>query len=190
MPKHHVYHGSFLLDYRYLGRLPEVKHQIIDMRLNASGVRDTARVLRISTDTVLRELRKKEAALESVNTAFLRTHKPDDMAVAIERAGEDAEMDEMWSFVGNKGNPRWLWHAIDHHTGAVLAYVFGRRKDASLFAAQSAAGAPFGLTRFYTDHWGAYERHLDPDMHSPGKRNTQKIEQASDATHTDQTFGP
>ena len=44
--------GSFLLDYRYLGRLPEVKHQIIAMSLNASGVRDTARVLRISTDTV------------------------------------------------------------------------------------------------------------------------------------------
>src|ERR671913_2649614 len=44
--------GSFLLDYRYLGRLPEVKHQIVDMSLNASGVRDTARVLRISTDTV------------------------------------------------------------------------------------------------------------------------------------------
>jgi len=38
-------------------------------------------------------------------------------------------MDEMWSFVGNKGNPRWLWHAIDHHTGKVLAYVFGRRQD-------------------------------------------------------------
>ena len=104
--------GSFLLDYRYLGWLSEVKHQIIDMSLNASGVRDTARVLRISTDTVLRELRKKEAALESVHTAFLRTRDPDDIAVAIERAGEDAEMDEMWSFVGNKGNPRWLWHAI------------------------------------------------------------------------------
>jgi transposase-like protein len=58
--------GSFLLDYRYLGRLPEVKHQIIDMGLNASGVRDTARVLRIRTDTVLSALRKKEAALESV----------------------------------------------------------------------------------------------------------------------------
>jgi transposase-like protein len=42
--------GSFLLDYRYLGRLPEVKHQIIDMSLNASGVRDTARVLRIAAD--------------------------------------------------------------------------------------------------------------------------------------------
>src|SRR6266702_7263666 len=95
--------GSFLLDYRYLGRLPAVKHQIIDRSLDASGVRDTARVLRISTDTVLSELRKKEAALESVNTAFLRTHNPDDMAVAIERAG-GAEIDEMWSFVEKKGN--------------------------------------------------------------------------------------
>ncbi|HSX79894.1 MAG TPA: IS1 family transposase, partial [Candidatus Saccharimonadia bacterium] len=149
--------------------------QILDMSLNASGVRDTARVLRISTDTVLRELRRKEAALESVNTAFLRTRNPDDIAVAIERAGEDAEMDEMWSFVGHKGNPRWLWHAIDHHTGAVLAYVFGRRTDA-VFLQLKALLEPFGLTRFYTDHWGAYKRHLDPDMHSPGKRHTQKIE--------------
>ena len=55
--------GSFLLDYSNRGCLPEVKHQIIDMSLNASGIRDTARVLRISTDTVLRALRKKEAAL-------------------------------------------------------------------------------------------------------------------------------
>jgi hypothetical protein len=90
--------GSFLLDYRNRGCLPEVKHTIIDMSLNASGVRDTARVLRISTDTVLSELKKKEAALESVNTALLRTLPPDEVTVAIERAGE-AEMDEIWSFV-------------------------------------------------------------------------------------------
>ena len=52
---------SFLLEYRYQGRLPEVKQQIIAMSLNASGMRDTARVLRISTDTVLRALRKKRS---------------------------------------------------------------------------------------------------------------------------------
>src|SRR5215831_15223893 len=93
--------GSFLLDYCNRGCLPEVKQQIIDMSLNASGVRDTARVLRISTDTVLSELKKKEAALESVNTALLRILHPDEVTVAIERAGE-AEMDEMWSFVGRR----------------------------------------------------------------------------------------
>ena len=94
--------GSFLLDYRNRGCLPEVKQTIIDMSLNASGIRDTARVLRISTDTVLSELKKKEGVLESVNTALLRTLNPEQIAVDIEQAGE-AEMDEMWSFVGNKG---------------------------------------------------------------------------------------
>jgi insertion element IS1 protein InsB len=27
----------------------------------------------------------------------------------------------MWSFVGAKATERWLWHAIDHPTGKVLA---------------------------------------------------------------------
>src|SRR5207247_5899969 len=110
---------------------------------------------------------------ESVNTALLRTLNPEQVTVDIEQAGE-AEMDEMWSFVGNKGNPRWLWHAIDHHTGAVLAYVFGRRKD-EVFLRRKALLEPFGLTRFYTDTWGAYSRHLDSDVHSRGKGITQKI---------------
>jgi len=120
--------GSFLLDYCNRGCLPEVKHTIIDMSLNASGVRDTARVLHICPNTVLRELKKKEAVLESVNTAVLRTLNPTEVAWDVERAGE-TEMDEMWSFVRNKSSPRWLWHAIDHHTGKVLAYVFGRRTE-------------------------------------------------------------
>src|SRR2546425_9885273 len=144
------------------------------MRLNASGSRETARVLRISTDTVLSELKKKEAALESVNSALLRTINPEEMTVAIERAGE-AEMDERGSFVGTKDDQRWLWHAIDHHTGAVLAYVFGRRTD-EVFLRLKALLEPFGLTRYYTDYWGAYTRHLDSDEHCPGKRNAQKIE--------------
>ena len=35
---------------------------------------------------------------------------------------------------------------------------------------------PFGIKKFYTDDWGAYERHLDEDKHTVGKKNTQKIE--------------
>ena len=155
--------GSFLLDYRNRGYVPEVKRTIIDMSLNASGVRDTARVLRISTDTVLSELKKKEPVLESVNTALLSTRKRDEITVGIERAGE-AEMDEMWSFIGKKKEQRWLWHAIDHLTGAVLAYVFGRRQD-EVFLKLKGLLEPFGITQYYTDYWGAYTRHLDPDVH-------------------------
>jgi transposase-like protein len=39
-----------------------VKRQIIDLTLNGSGIRDTARVLRISTDTVIHELKKKKGS--------------------------------------------------------------------------------------------------------------------------------
>ena len=88
---------------------------------------------------------------------------------------EEAECDEMWSFVGSKAQQRWLWYAIDHATGKILAYVLGSRKDEA-FIKLKAFLKPFGITRFYTDDWGAYERHLEPENHSVGKENTQKIE--------------
>ena len=91
------------------------------------------------------------------------------------RRGLSSELDEMWSYVARKSNPRWLWHAIDHRTGRVLAYVFGRRQD-DVFLKLKALLEPFGITTFYTDGWGAYERHLDAEKHQVGKENTQKIE--------------
>ena len=96
------------------------------------------------------------------------------ITVEIQRVDE-AELDEMWSYVGNKSNPRWLWHAIDHASGQVLAYVMGDRKDHVLVSLKALL-EPFGITRFYTDDWGAYERHLPPEKHIIGKQNTQKIE--------------
>jgi insertion element IS1 protein InsB len=81
----------------------------------------------------------------------------------------------MWPYVAKKSPPRWLWHAIDHHAGKVLAYMFGRQQD-DVFLKLQHLLAPFGITRFYTDGWGAYERHLDPEQHQVGKENTQKIE--------------
>ena len=50
---------TFILDYDYNGYLPEIKNQIIDMAINGSGVRDTARVLDISPTTVINELKKR-----------------------------------------------------------------------------------------------------------------------------------
>ncbi len=119
-----------------------------------------------------------------MNQAFLDTHSSDEVVVDIVKIDEnqsfeenmtEVEMDEMWSYAGKKANQRWLWHAIDRVTGNVLAYVLGRRKD-EVFLELKDLLEPFGITRFYTDDWGAYERHLDPEKHVIGKRNTQRIE--------------
>ena len=50
---------TFIRVYRYRGYLPEVKQQIAEMALNGSGIRDTARVLKISPTTVIENLKKK-----------------------------------------------------------------------------------------------------------------------------------
>jgi insertion element IS1 protein InsB len=101
----------------------------------------------------------------------------------------EAEADEMWSFVGDKSQQRcasvpgesspghlpWLWHAIDHHSGEVLAYVLATYEDEA-FGKLKGLLESFGIIQFYTDGWGAYERHLNPAERTVGKRNTQKIE--------------
>ena len=49
----------FLLQYHNTGWVPEVKQQMVEMALNGSGIRDTARVLGVSPTTVITTLKKK-----------------------------------------------------------------------------------------------------------------------------------
>jgi insertion element IS1 protein InsB len=95
-------------------------------------------------------------------------------AVVLHKVVE-AELDEMWSCVGRKKQPRWLWEALDHRTGRIVAYIFGRREDRA-FLKLKVLLAPFGIRRFYTDGWGAYQRHLDTNHHVVSKRATQQLE--------------
>jgi IS1 transposase len=95
-----------------------------------------------------------------VHQAVLQHLPPEQVEVELcradalaQRRGLSSELDEMWSFVGKKVEPRWLWHAIDHASGTVLAYVFGRRQD-TVFLQLKALLEPFGIMRFYTDGWG------------------------------------
>ena len=52
-------HRSFVLDPVYQGRLPQITEPVLDMALNGRGIRDTARVLKMSPTTVIHERKKK-----------------------------------------------------------------------------------------------------------------------------------
>ena len=88
---------------------------------------------------------------------------------------DEVEADEMWSFVQNKSNQRWLWHAISHDTGEVLAYVIDSHHDDALLKLKQLL-KPFGIEHYFTDGWGGYDRHIPSRNLSIGKENTQKIE--------------
>jgi insertion element IS1 protein InsB len=99
---------------------------------------------------------------------------PSEIVMEIQKV-EEVEVDEMWSFVGKKTHQRWLWHAIDHRTGVVVAYMLGTHQD-DVFLQLKALLSPLGIRRFYTDGADVYDRHLAPEQHTVGKTHTQKIE--------------
>jgi len=51
---------AFMLAYRYKACSPGIKEQVVEMAINGSGIRDTARILKINKNTVISTLKKVE----------------------------------------------------------------------------------------------------------------------------------
>jgi IS1 family transposase/transposase-like protein len=167
---------TFLMNYSRIGGQPHIKKLILKMAVNASGIRDTARVLEISPTTVIETLKKADKLTDNINPKLLEKNGKEGIEIDIVPINAiDVELDEMWSFVEKKSNQRWLWLAIDHNTGETIAFVFGRRKD-EVFLKLKKLLEPFHISKYYTDNWGSYSKNLDEDKHEIGKRNTQTIE--------------
>ena len=56
---------TFQRKHRYLACMPGIKDRIIDMAINGSGIRDTARVLSVSIRTVITTIKKSVQFSES-----------------------------------------------------------------------------------------------------------------------------
>lgn len=166
--------STFIIDYQYKGCSPDIDQKVLELTMNGCGIRDISRVLAINPNTVISKLKKVDTP-KKLNTSLLSQLKDTEkIEVEIVKVDE-AEIDEMWSFVGSKENQRWLWWAIDHNTGDVLAFTFGDRKD-KVFKELQELLKPFGIGHFYTDEWGAYSRNIPSPMHTASKRMTWKIE--------------
>ena len=67
-----------------------------------------------------------------------------DASAGESRRGEAAAVEERGRWGPHKGQPRWVWPAIDQLTGVVLAYTFGSRAQ-EVFVALRKWLTPFGL---------------------------------------------
>ena len=72
------------------------------MAINGSGIRDTAQVLKIDKNTIISTL-KKANTLVQVNPNLFELSADGGLEVRLEAVCE-VEMDEQWSYVGNKSN--------------------------------------------------------------------------------------
>jgi len=115
---------SFQIEHLYNGCKLGINETIVAMVANASGIRDTSRVLEILQDKVMSTLKKTKDRISSINSQYIRERQTSyeiQFDVVLYEEVEEAELDEMWSFVFSKANQRWLWLALDHQTRVVLA---------------------------------------------------------------------
>ena len=56
--------STFVLEYSQNARKPGIREKIVQMAINGSGIRDTARVLGVDKNTVMNELKKRNHSSE------------------------------------------------------------------------------------------------------------------------------
>jgi transposase-like protein len=83
---------TFILNYSYNGYLNNIKESIFDMAVNGSGIRDTARVLKVSPNTVIKTLLKKSPELENVNYSILNQINDKSSVSVVIQPAEEAEL--------------------------------------------------------------------------------------------------
>jgi len=163
---------TFVEEYTNKAYDPYIKSRIFFLAVNGCGTRATARALEIDKNTVTNALRNIEPSLWYVNHDYINRHRNENIILEFVPVDE-MEMDEMWSFVGNKSNQCWLWWAIDHNTGEPLAFHFGTREHKNLDALLELL-KPFDINIVYSDDNFAYKKRIENNI--TGKENTQKIE--------------
>ena len=65
------------------------------------------------------------------------------------------ELDELWSFVLERANKRWVWVALCRATPQVVAYVIGDRSRTSCQKLWAAVPAIYRRTQCFSDFWEA-----------------------------------
>jgi IS1 family transposase len=80
----------------------------------------------------------------------------------------EAELDELWSFVGKKANRQWVWIAMDAAMRQIVAFHVGDRSRQSAEALWQKIPTVYRVqATFYTDHYAVKGNwHLDQSMQS------------------------
>lgn len=100
-------------------------------------------------------------------------HLPDDLWVEpispkrrVHLLRLKAEVDELWSCVGNRANKQWVWLAFDSETRQVIAFYVGDRSRKA--ARQLWRRIPRSYREratFYSDDWEAYKGVIPEAQH-------------------------
>jgi IS1 family transposase/transposase-like protein len=150
--------GDHALSYK--GCHSELTQKILLMLVRGLGIRDIAEIEKVSINKVL-----------SVLVRFNHKIKP-------KQAHYDClEVDEFWTYVGNKKNKVWLIYAYHRSSGEIVSYVWGKRNlKTARELRNKLVSQGIVYDTVYTDAWDSFIAVFSSDNHIVGKANTKGIE--------------
>jgi len=131
------------------------------MLVHGIGIRDTAVIEKISVKKVLSTLVNSNHVLKPKQSHY-----------------DSLEVDEFWTYVGNKKNKKWLIYAYHRSSGEIVAFVWGKRNlntAKRLRSELTALGVSFDTV--FSDSWESFKGAFVADNHITGKENTVGIEE-------------
>ncbi len=150
--------GNHALSYK--GCHSDLTQKILKMLVRGVGIRDISEIENISIKKVLSVLVKSNHDIKPQQSHY-----------------ESLEVDEFWTYVGNKKNRHWLIYAYHRNTGEIVAYVWGKRnyKTAKKLR-DKLQSMNISYDVIYTDKWDSFIAVFQNDNHILGKANTVGIE--------------
>ena len=73
------------------------------------------------------------------------------------QADDVLELDELWSFVFNKEEQRYIWLALCRRTRQIIAYFIGNRSEESCLQFWMNIPRPYWHCKTFSDFWEAYQ---------------------------------
>ncbi|WP_445300139.1 IS1 family transposase [Microcoleus sp. D3_18_C4] len=130
----------------------ELIQRMLLERISQAGI---ARVLQVSEDTVQRYVNARAVVVKKQVEVSSKPKKR-----------LNVQMDELWSFVDNKGNQQWVWLALDAQTREIVGVHIGDRSAVSEEALWNSMPPVYRQCAvIYTDHWSAYDSVLPSKRH-------------------------
>ena len=135
------------------GYTEEQKEQILAAYNERSSMRGIQRTFGVSRPTLASWLKKDEANPKLEDT--LLPAEPEDIL----------EADEMWSFVHERWNKRWIWTVMCRRTRQIVAFVIGDRSEAACRKLWEQIPTAYKGCQSYSDFLEAYQLVFPEEIH-------------------------
>lgn len=146
-------------NYNYQAYKSDINENIILFTKEGLGIRSTARILKISTTTLLKR----------IITIAKNIHKP------IISKGKTYEVDEICTYIRHKRNFIWLVYALEKDSKKIVSFNVGKRTNKTLSRVVETLKVS-EAKRIFTDGLKNYKYLIDKKLHSVKRFGTNHIE--------------